>query len=233
MIPFSFYRYQQQQTPELCPNSESFAIVIRAWLQLAEHTRNLEQRIRSIKRAVEWLTSLREIENEKNLSTAPELYHGVIRVARLAASPDCPFVLEIAQDVFEKFRQSRHRVNYLSYAALLQVALKVYGRPEQAVERKEFVNDLFQDCCEDGLLSNLFLRALSNDDSPECQDLVDNLRYHWPLSLSWSRNLKNGTTHPELLDLSARMRNVDASRKRRSLGNKSRAQQQDTYNFPR
>ncbi|KAL3912451.1 MAG: hypothetical protein SGILL_006875 [Bacillariaceae sp.] len=92
-------RYQQDHTPGLCPNSESFAIVVRAWLQLADQTRNLDERIRSLKRAVEWLTSLREIENEKNLSTAPELYHGVIRVARSAASPDCPFILDIAKDL--------------------------------------------------------------------------------------------------------------------------------------
>jgi hypothetical protein len=209
-------RYQQEHTPELCPNSESFAIAIRAWLQSADQTRNIDDRISSLKRAVEWLSSLREIENEKNLSTAPELYHGVIRTARSAASPDRPFVLDIAKSVFDKFRQSRHRVNYLSYAALLQVGLKVFSRPEHSEERGEFLNHLFHESCEDGLLSNLFVRALSNNDSPECQKMVEDLYQQWPLPASWTRNLKNYLTHPEITDFSASLRNAQESAKRRN-----------------
>ncbi|KAL3922723.1 MAG: hypothetical protein SGILL_002053 [Bacillariaceae sp.] len=199
-------KYQQERIAELCPNSESFAIAIRAWLASADQSRNLDDRISSLKRAVEWLSSLREVENEKNLSTAPELYSGVIRIARSVASPDRPFVLDMVQDVFDNFRQSRHRVDYLSYAALLQVGLKVYRRHEKGRERNDFVKNLFSDCCEEGLLSNLFVRALANDDSQECEGLIEDIR--WPLPAAWTRNLKNKLTHPHIEDLSQKTRNT-------------------------
>lgn len=208
-------KYQKDRTPELCPNSESFAIVIRAWMRSADETKIIEERVAALKRAVEWLSSLREIENKKNLSTAPELYGGVLRLCRTAAHPDRAFILGIAKDVFDNFRQSRHRVDYMSYAALLQVGLKVYRNPEHSTERREFVKSLFYECCDDGLMSNLFLRSLSDDVSLECKEMVEELQHQWPLPQSWSRNVKNHLAFAVASDLSPAERNRQETQKRR------------------
>ncbi|KAG7362899.1 pentatricopeptide repeat protein [Nitzschia inconspicua] len=207
--------YQKDRAPELSPNSESFAIVIRAWLQSADETKDVDERVTSLKRAVEWLSSLREIENEKNLSTAPELYSGVLRICRSAAHPERPFVLDMAREVFDNLQKSRYRADYVSYAALLQVGLRVYRKPERSVERGEFVKSLFFECCDDGLVSNVFLRALSNDPSRECEDIVEDLRQQWPLPPSWSRNVKNRVALAEKSDLSPTERNAHETQKRR------------------
>jgi hypothetical protein len=209
--------YQKERIPELCPNSESFALVIRAWLRSADETTNVDRRVASLKRAVEWLSSLRQIENEKNLSSAPELYKGVLRICGIVAHPDRPFILDIAQDVFQDFRQSRHRVDYMSYAALLKVGLRVYGNAELSMDRKEFVEALFYECCNDGQVSNILLRTLSNDNSPECIEMTNLLRQQWPLPQSWSRNLKNLLALAVARDLSPIERNAEESQKHRAF----------------
>ena len=207
-------KYQKDRLPELCPNSESFSIVIRAWLSAAEQTGNVDDRIASLRRAVEWLSSLREIENEKNLSTAPDLYVGVLRIARAAAKAR-PFVLDLAQDIFDDYRRSRHRLDYASYAALLQVGLNAYSKPEDADKRKEFVNRLFFECCDDGLISNTFVRALANDQSQECKEIIDEFFQRLPLPQSWSRNLKNMKAQVLPSDISSFERNAVKSIQRR------------------
>lgn len=178
----------------LCPNSESFSIVIRAWLESANHTRNVDERIASIRRAYEWLSSLRAIENENNLSTAPQLFTGMLSLLK-TCSKQRPQVLNLAESIFEDFRQSRHRLDYISYANLLQVGLRC-GKFD-VDERERFVEKLFAECCEDGLLSNVFIRALVDDSSKECKNLTDRvLLRKWPLPPSWIRNLKNKNNLP-------------------------------------
>jgi hypothetical protein len=208
-------KYQRDRLPELCPNSESFSIVIRAWLSAAEQTGNVDDRIASLRRAVEWLSSLREIENEKNLSTAPDLYVGVLRIARSAAKAR-PFVLDLAQDIFDDYRRSRHRLDYASYTALLQVGLNAYSRPEDYDKRRQFVHRLFFECCDDGLISNTFVRALANDQSQECKEIIDEFFQRLPLPHSWSRNLKNTKAQVLSSDISNFERNALKSTKRRS-----------------
>jgi hypothetical protein len=188
-------KYKEEQTPELCPNSESFAIVIRAWLQKADSDPDVGERIHSLQRAVEWLSSLREVENEKNLSTSPELFMGVLRVAKTCARQK-PDILELANNTFNELKESRHQVDHVSYSLLLQVGLDALSGPNDEDERTAFVETLFKDCCDDGLVSSLFVRALSN--SPmyetgwtiqECETLTKQLFYDWPQPTSWSRNL--------------------------------------------
>jgi hypothetical protein len=158
---------------------------------------------------------LREIENEKNLSTAPDLYVGVLRIARTAAKAR-PFVLDLAQDIFDDYRRSRHRLDYASYTALLQVGLNAYSRPEESDKRRQFVHRLFFECCDDGLISNTFVRALANDHSQECKEIIDEFFQRLPLPHSWSRNLKNMKAHVLPSDISNFERNALKSTKRRS-----------------
>jgi hypothetical protein len=177
--------------PNLCPNSESFAIVIQAWLDSAKETRNVDDRIASIRRAYEWLSSLRGIEeNENNLSTAPQLFTGLLAMSKTCARQR-PHVLELAQQIFDDFRKSRHMLDGISYASLLQVGLLAHSGQDHGEARQKFVEKLFQECCDDGLVSNVFVRTLVDDDSIECKNLVDRALKNWPLPASWSRNLKN------------------------------------------
>ena len=176
--------------PGLCPNSESFAIVIRAWLESAKEARNVDDRIASIRRAYEWLSSLREIENENNLSTAPQLFTGLLSVSKTCAKQR-PHVLALAEKIFDDFRKSRHRLDCISYATLLQVGLRAHSGPDSAKAREKFVEKLFEECCDDGLISNVFVRTLVDDPTPECKSIVDRALTDWPLPTSWSRNLKN------------------------------------------
>ena len=176
--------------PDLCPNSESFAIVIQAWLESAKEARNVDDRIASIRRAYEWLSSLRGIENENNLSTAPQLFTGLLSVSKTCAKQR-PQVLDLAEKIFDDFRKSRHRLDCISYATLLQVGLRAHFGPNNGGIRQKFVGDLFGECCENGLISNVFVRTLVDDPSAECKSLVDRALKDWPLPSSWSRNLKN------------------------------------------
>ncbi len=176
--------------PGLCPNSESFAIVIRAWLESAKEARNVDDRIASIRRAYEWLSSLREIENENNLSTAPQLFTGLLSVSKTCARQR-PHVLDLAEKIFDDFRKSRHRLDCISYATLLQVGIRAHSGPDSGKAREKFVEKLFEECCEDGLISNVFVRTLVDDPSPECKGIVDRELTNWPLPTTWSRNLKN------------------------------------------
>jgi len=190
--------------PGLCPNSESFAIVIRAWLESAKEARNVDDRISSIRRAYEWLSSLRGIENENNLSTAPQLFTGLLSVSTTCAKQR-PHVLELAEKIFDDFRKSRHRLDCISYATLLQVGLRAHSGSGEAKEK--FVEKLLEDCCDDGLISNVFVRTLVDDS--ECKSIVDR-ELQWPLPSSWSRNLKNSNNRcvpGDLKRLSERLRN--------------------------
>mmetsp|Transcript_5179 Transcript_5179/g.11487 ORF Transcript_5179/g.11487 Transcript_5179/m.11487 type:complete len:787 (+) Transcript_5179:256-2616(+) len=185
--------------PGLCPNSESFAIVIKAWLESAKESRNVDERISSIRRAYEWLSSLRGIENENDLSTSPELFTGLLAMTKICAKQR-PRVLDLAMQIFEDFRQSRHRLDYISYATLLQVGLQAHARGSGEL-RGIFVEKLFAECCNDGLVSNVFIRTLVDDPSIECKELVDRVLQDWPLPSYWSRNLKNSNNRCTPIDL--------------------------------
>ncbi len=200
--------------PELCPNSESFAIVIRAWLESAKEARNVDDRISSIRRAYEWLSSLRGIENENNLSTAPQLFTGLLSVSKTCAKQR-PHVLELAEKIFDDFRKSRHRLDCISYATLLQVGLRAHSGRDSGEAREQFVEKLFEDCCDDGLISNVFVRTLVDDHSVECKSIVDRALTEWPLPSSWSRNLKNNNNRCVPSDLK-RMFERENLRKQRS-----------------
>lgn len=184
--------------PGLCPNSESFSIVIRAWLESAKQTRNVDERISSLRRAYEWLSSLRGIENENNLSTSPELFIGLLTMSKSCAKQR-PHVLDLAMQIFEDYRQSRHRLDCISYATLLQVGLRAHSRRSGEI-REAFVEKLFAECCDDGLVSNVFIRTLVDDPSNECKNLVNRVSQDWPLPSSWSRNLKNNNNRCTLID---------------------------------
>ena len=266
--------------PGLCPNSESFAIVIRAWLECAKEARNVDDRIASIRRAYEWLSSLQDIENGNsnrgsrsggdgeqsvlsnnnndrrqssedqgsNLSTAPQLFTGLLSVIKTCARQRPEVCLELAQKVFDDLKRSRHRLDCGSYSILLQVGLLARrdsndggshdgnvddydGNDKGNANSNETTNHtgandddddydasadrpsldierLFTECCNDGLVSNVFVRTLVDD--PRSRHLLERSlatggsKVCWPLPPSWSRNLQNDHNRCSPTDLMPR-----------------------------
>ena len=190
-------KYKEDHSPDLCPNSESFAMVIRAWLRKANEESNVNESISSLKRAVEWLSSLQEMENENNLSTSPELFLGVLRVARECALKR-PDILQLATQTFNDYKESRYQIDHVTYSLMLQIGLEALSGPGDYDDRNSFVKEIFRDCCEDGFISNLFVQAISNSPvydegwtEEERQTLSKELFHSWPLPPSWARNLPN------------------------------------------
>jgi hypothetical protein len=190
-------KYREEKEPDLCPNSESFAIVIRAWLRKAEKDSNTSDRVRSLGRVVEWLNSLREVENEKNLSTSPELFVGVLRVATKCARRRRD-TLDLATDTFYSLKKSRFQLDTVPYCLFLRIGLEALSGPDDEDERVSFVENLLSDCCEEGLVSNMFVQTLAQSriytdgwTVKDCRQLTSKLFSKWPLPTSWSRNLSN------------------------------------------
>lgn len=186
-------KYREEADTSLCPNSESFAIVIRAWLREVQQSHHIDDKFQALNRAVEWLNSLREIENENNLSTTPEQYANILKEAK-ACARDRPQVLSVAEAVFNAQRQSRHGLDVFSYANLLSVGLEAYSTSDEADKKAEFVLNLFNKCRDDGLVGKHFIQALAghtnwNIDARE--ELMKATFYTFPFPLSWTRNIRS------------------------------------------
>jgi hypothetical protein len=153
----------------LVPNSESYALVIRGWLASAASERGDKF---ALAQAVRWLDAVRDVEDRdpsgtSSVLTQVDMYGGVISAARNCA-PRHPDVLDIATSTFDKLRKSHHPVDCLHYSRLLQVGMAALGsrRPGMEDESRDLqladlVARVFRDCCEDGLMSKPFLRALA------------------------------------------------------------------------
>jgi hypothetical protein len=181
-------KFRQEQVQELCPNSESFSIVIRSWLQRSETHPDMDERVRSLQRAVEWLRSLREIEDHRELlSTAPELFSGVLRAAK-KCSKSRPEVLHLATYTLNDLRKTRYELNFALFNVMLQIGLDALPGTDNDDERLSFVTRLIEDCCDEGLISNSFVRTLATS---HCAELTKQYFSQWPLPLSWTRNITN------------------------------------------
>jgi hypothetical protein len=207
------------------PNSESFALVIRGWLKVAEERGDKD----ALSSAVRWLASVRSLEQQEGSSSSSggsgrrrsilsqvDMYGGILSAARRCAS-EHPDVLDLAVDAFDELRRSHHQVEGLHYSRLLQVGLLALSRPENDNVRSEFVSQLFSDCCEDGRLSKPFLQALANGPvyrdgwtAAESARIVGELlglspqrrdRRPWPLPPSWTRNVRQGGLLPDPHDV--------------------------------
>jgi hypothetical protein len=200
-------KYKEEQASSLCPNSESFNIVTRAWLRSADQSIDREEGVHALRRAVDWLFSLREVQNETSLATSPELYIGVLKSATKYASRLDPDVLDLANRTFNDLRESRHKVTYIGYCLVLEVALATLSGPECGEERWEFLSRLFQDCCDNGVLSDRFVQKLARSQVyhsgwtlEESQLTIDTLLPDWPLPHSWTRNLPSYKIQPKQTD---------------------------------
>lgn len=190
-------KYREESDASLCPNSESFALVIRAWLRQARTETYSDDKFQALSRAVEWLSSLREIEGENKLATTPEQYVGVLKAA-MECARDRPEVLQMAQDVFDARRRSRHGIDDIAYASLLGVGLEALSFPEDDQRRTDFVHALFDQCREDGLMGKHLVQTLTGSNTyeegwtiQEREELMKGIFQTWPFPRSWSRNIRS------------------------------------------
>lgn len=170
----------------LRPNSASFGLIIHSWSK------------KDLPRAVMWLEELMQRESTNNgsttdITTTPELFQAILKHAAMDPSLDN---LILGLKVFDYYRSSRHAVDVNTFAWLLKLGLKAYSEPQHNVDRKEFVADIIQDCRDDGLVSNVFLRELANGPiyyggwtAKESKATVQEFFADWPIPASWTRNV--------------------------------------------
>ena len=146
-------RYQDLKAPELNPNTEILAALIRAWLKAAEEEEvDQNKQIARLSRGVEWLESMIDGETAGGPPPTHDLFLAVLKSANSCAF-DSPQVLDIAYRTFGNLRESRHHTDARAYTMLLRVALLALSKPENDEIRTKFVTRLVKACCEDGLLS--------------------------------------------------------------------------------
>jgi hypothetical protein len=196
----------------LIPNSESFALVIRGWLKIADKGDK-----DALMAAVKWLDSVRSREQQsfgQSALTQVDMYSGILASSRKCASR-YPDILDVAVDVFDELRRSHHQVDCLHYSRLLQVGLLALSRPENDGVRSEFLAQIVAECAEDGLVSKQFIQALANGPvypegwtASESRRTVNELvmppergPQPWPLPSSWTRNVKQSGLHPDCRDV--------------------------------
>jgi hypothetical protein len=196
-------KYKEEKSASLCPNSESFAIVIRAWLSRANNeNRNRQRGAHALQRSFDWLISLRDVQNESQLATSPELYIGILKVAMKYASRDRD-ILDLANRTFTEIKESRLQTTHAVYYLLLEVGLAALSGPDRREERSDFLSDIFYECCDEGVLSSKFVQILANSPTwsmEESQAMMDIFLPVWPVSASWCRNLPSYKMQPEQAD---------------------------------
>jgi len=105
---------------------------------------------------------------------------------------------------FESFKKSRFPVDHHAYAWLLEIAFKVFSSPNADNRRKEFVTEVYTQCCNDGLFSSTFLKVLTDGSfynegwtKEQSVELCTELFGDPPCFVaSWSRNLKDKALIP-------------------------------------
>jgi len=203
-------RHEKNETiPFLRPNSESFTFVIHAWLNADTSESDECRSDEGCRRAAKWLAELirRETDGSYGVTTCPELFDCILKAASKCKDLG-PDILDFSISIVEAYRASRHRVNFMAYVWLLQVVLNSLGTAEYDNTRFEFIRQLVKDCCDDGLLSNTFVRTLTNGPvyydgwtRGESAKLVKELLPDWPLPWEWSRNLRHAYNVPRPDDL--------------------------------
>jgi len=200
------------QNEILKPNSESFCIVIRAWLTLIKSDHHDVDVIHGCLRALKWLSILleREDSNIHGFSSSPELFLQIlqaVKVASLKGHHDKKIVLQIALKTFSMLQKSRHHVDTGSYICLLQIGVRSLVGSENRNGRKKFLQTVITSCCEDGLLSRGFLQTLSKirrstSESIEIKQIGKQFFSNWPLPNEWHRNVKIQNLIPSKQDCS-------------------------------
>ena len=182
----------EDKSGKLRPNSESFALVIKAWLAVAEKGSEA-----ALVTAAKWIFLVEEREKaESGISSSGELFTLFFGAARRCAKSSVQ-ILDITMEVFEKLRNSRHNIDCLHYSRLLQIGLQVLSREEANQIRTSFIENVLTGSKEAGLVSSPLLYAISNGiiypngwTADESQRVIAEFFPQWPLPSAWTRNVK-------------------------------------------
>jgi len=201
-------RYEAKKAIQLQPTTELFASSVQTWLQAAEPAEEgVSGQVDAWKRAVQWLEYIVQQDNGSGPTSRHDLFLNVLKTARSCAD-NRQDVLEDASRTFDKLQNSRHHVDQMAYACLLEVGLRALPGPEHDEARSKFVTELVAKCRHDGLVSKRVVRVLTNGPlyrkgwtKHESDRLACALFPDWPLPPSWTRNLKRDEQLPSAKDL--------------------------------
>ena len=197
-------RYKSEKNESLRPNSESFNIVVRSFLAASNESSTKQEGVGLLRRGLDWLFSLREAENEIDLSTSPELYINALKTAKKYARKDLE-VFDLANRAFQDMKESRHVPPYVMYCLMLEIAISALNSDEHQDEQYDFICHLFKECCDDGMVSARLVRTVARyyDNGwtfQKSKAAMSTLVPHWPIPLSWCQNLPHRDFMPKEKD---------------------------------
>jgi hypothetical protein len=192
----------EDKSGKLRPNSESFALVIKAWLAVAEKGSDA-----ALITAAKWIFLVEEREKaESGILSSGELFTLFFGAARKCAKSSVQ-ILDITMEVFERLRNSRHIMDCLHYSRLLQIGIQVLSREEANQVRTSFIEHVISGCKEAGLVSSPLIYTLSNGTiypsgwtADESQRVLAEYFPQWPLPSAWTRNVKPENMLPKESD---------------------------------
>ena len=185
--------------PPVSPNSESFSKVIRAYLNKELDKRNYGIPGEHLEIAFSWLKELvkREESGNSELGPAPDLFSTMLKTAAKTTARG-ENILDIAEWTFQALEASRFQTDYQALTWMLEVVLKEMPSSDDDEIRAELITQIFQQCCNDGILSSSFVTKLTTGpfyDTGWTKEVADQLcKELWgnPPSFNpaWSRELK-------------------------------------------
>lgn len=185
-------------------NSESFSLLIRAWLAVAD-----DGSISALMAAAKWLSAIETREqSDSTISSSVELYTLFLGSARKCAAHSAE-VMTISLQVFDNLRQSRHLMDCLHYSRMLQIGLLSLSRATNNTTRDKFIEEIVTECKDAGLVSSALLQALADGPTyPDGWTVEESKRVvgeHFPmggpLPPSWLRNIRQQGQLPKESDL--------------------------------
>lgn len=195
-----------QAVERLQPDSNSFTLLIRAWISVAENGS-----LNALKIASEWLMKLTQYSKEETsrLVVPTEQYTLFLKASdKCIRSTFDPYaIFHITIQVYDQFQESHHKLDGLDYMRMLRIGLRGLYNFDRNKERTSFLKKIFEQCQNDGLVSGPFLRIIANgtyyDEGwtmEESAKIVESC-FSWPLPSSWSRNVGKKWLMPTKQDL--------------------------------
>ena len=183
----------QEDITGIRPNSESFSLGIRAWLKHINMYKKTSDPVDGCRKALKWLSILLEREQDGigRCSSSPELFSSIIKTIHDIEFSDI-HLLEIALKTFSRLKKSRHHMDQYTYQWILKIGMATIAPSVNERGRSAFLNDIIKSCCDDGLISGIFISALTSSSS--CNDdvkIAESYFSEWPMPNSWTRNVKN------------------------------------------
>lgn len=187
---------EMEERNKLKPNSETFSLVIRSWLQYVQSHQDSDV-VHGCLRAYNWLSVLlKKEELGQDISSSPELFSHLIKTIKIVSkTTQDKSLLNLALKTFTKLKNSRHQLDVNSYQSLLQIGLYTLTGQSNIEGQKKFINTIILSCADDGFISKKFISILSeiskkeNKEGIQIKPICENYFSNWPLPNYWYRNV--------------------------------------------